>query len=337
MKKQETIIVDAIQDIEVNINSEIVLTDISVNQEEKFLNKKREKNIELQSEDKISASSKSDVVKKIEKRKRKKEKVKEKKKNQWYAPKVNSNIYVNCLPKDINEKEIIEYFSRCGFIRKDQRNDQYKVKLYKDSNGKNKGDALISFLREESVTMAVELLNETEIRPGFKIKVEKANFEQRGDYKPRETYKLDNIHRFKNKTDMNRMLGWNEEDNEKGLRIVVLKNMFEPKEFFEDEGLRKDLELDIIEECESNFGQVDKFLIYDENPDGIVKIKFNTPAAAEKCIKELHQRYYNEKLIEAFYWDGKTDFAKFQEDISSQEKRIDEFGRWLESTKDSEK
>ena len=45
------------------------------------------------------------------------------------------------------------------------------IKLYKDDDGKSKGDARIGYMMVESVEMAIEMLNETEIRPGFKIKV----------------------------------------------------------------------------------------------------------------------------------------------------------------------
>jgi HIV Tat-specific factor 1 len=269
-------------------------------------------------------------INKIDKNKKKTKKKKEKKKQQWYNSKVNSNIYINKLPIDITEQEINIYFSRCGFIRKDERTGDFKIKIYKDGQGKNKGDAIVSFLREESVQIAIDLLNETEIRPGHKISVEKAQFEQKGNYKPRISYTLDDIQRYKIKTDVDRLLGWNDEDNEKGLKIVILKNLFKPEELFEDEGLKQDLELDILEECEANFGQVDKFMIFEENPFGIVKIKFKTPLGAERCIEALNGRYYNAKLIEAFYWDGKTDYTKVTESAISLERRVDEFGNWLE-------
>ena len=269
-------------------------------------------------------------MKQLERKKRKKEKQREKKKQKWYSSKVNSNIYVTNLPSNINEHELFEYFSKCGFIRKDVHNGSFKIKIYKDAQGKNKGDALISYLREESVDLAVNMLNESDIRPGYKITVERAKFEQKGDYKPRERINIDNIERYKMKTDVNRMLGWNEEDEEKGLKIVVLKGMFSPNDFLTDIGLKNDIECDIVEECENNFGSVDKFQIFEEHPDGIVKIKFSTPTAAEKCIESLNGRLYNGKKLDAFYWDGKTDYSKFKESEEIQTRRIDEFGQWLE-------
>ena len=36
-------------------------------------------------------------------------------------------------------------------------------------------------------------------------------------------------------------------------------------------------------------------------------------------------------MIEAFFWDGKTNFDKNKEDIDVQNERIEEFGRWLEN------
>jgi HIV Tat-specific factor 1 len=299
-------------------------------QEKTFLNLKRKMG------ENINKILTDEQIKDIEKKKKKSKKRKDKKRAEWYVPKVNSNVYVNNLPKDITELEIVEYFSRCGFIRKDQRTGDYKVKLYKNEKGINKGDALISFLREESVTMAIDLLNQSEIRPGHKIIVERAKFEQKGDYKTRESYRLDEIQRYKLRTEVGRKLGWNEEDDEKGLKIVIFKNMFEVSDFFEDEGFEDDLKLDIIEGCEEKFGKIDKFLIFYDNPQGIIKVKFHNPASAEKCIEELNGTYYNGRLIEVFYWDSKTDYNKFQEDEKSQEKRLDEFGQWLEGGESKE-
>jgi len=40
-----------------------------------------------------------------------------------------------------------------------------KIKLYKDDNDRLKGDALVTYLKEESVALACQLLDETQLRP----------------------------------------------------------------------------------------------------------------------------------------------------------------------------
>jgi HIV Tat-specific factor 1 len=59
-----------------------------------------------------------------------------------------------------------------------------KIRIYKDEEGVPKGDALVSYLRPESVNLAITLLDETEFRPGYKIKVTEAKFEFKAGKKP---------------------------------------------------------------------------------------------------------------------------------------------------------
>jgi len=91
------------------------------------------------------------------------------------------------------------------------------------------------------------------------------------------------------------------------------------------------LELDIIEECEEKFGKIDKLKIFDDHVEGIIKIKFVSPISADKCVECLSGRYYNARTIEAFYWDGNTNYDKQNENSEIENHRIDEFGKWLEN------
>jgi hypothetical protein len=43
---------------------------------------------------------------------------------------------------------------------------------------------------------------------------------------------MDDITRYKMKTEAERLLGWDEEDDIKGLKIIILKNMFAPSDFY---------------------------------------------------------------------------------------------------------
>lgn len=91
------------------------------------------------------------------------------------------------------------------------------------------------------------------------------------------------------------------------------------------------MELDIIEECEEKFGKIERLRIFEDHINGIIKIKFYSPVSAEKCIESLNGRFYNGRTIEAFYWDGKTDYDKQNENLDLQNQRIEDFGKWLES------
>ena len=64
------------------------------------------------------------------------------------------------------------YFEKCGIIREDFESGQPKIKLYKMENGQLKGDAMISYWKEESVNLATQILDQSEFRPNCIIHVE---------------------------------------------------------------------------------------------------------------------------------------------------------------------
>jgi len=75
-----------------------------------------------------------------------------------------------------------EYFGRCGAIKLDySTGGEELIKIYCDEEGKPKGDARIGYLKEESVHMALDMLNDSEFRVGYPIKVEQAQFEMKGE------------------------------------------------------------------------------------------------------------------------------------------------------------
>ncbi|CAB1315933.1 unnamed protein product [Coregonus sp. 'balchen'] len=85
------------------------------------------------------------------------------------------------LPPDITTEEFVELMSKCGIVMRDPISEEYKVKLYKDGQGNQKGDGLCCYLKKESVALAERLIDESEIR-GYQLHVEAARFELKGQY-----------------------------------------------------------------------------------------------------------------------------------------------------------
>lgn len=67
---------------------------------------------------------------------------------------------------------------------KDITSNKWKIKLYTDPE-KNclKGDALCTYIKKESVELAINVLDGYEFK-GKKIEVQRAKFEMKGDYNP---------------------------------------------------------------------------------------------------------------------------------------------------------
>ena len=82
------------------------------------------------------------------------------------------------LPPDTGQDEIVERFSKCGVIE-EAEDGEPKVKLYAKEDGSFSGDALVVFFKEDSVILAVNLLDEAELRlgqPRTVMRVSKADF-----------------------------------------------------------------------------------------------------------------------------------------------------------------
>lgn len=153
-------------------------------------------------------------------------------------------------------------------------------------------------MKEESVELAKELLDQREIKPGFKVYIEKAKFEQKGEvYIPRKKIEVDKLNLIKQKTDQEKMLSWNEGEEDlsvdRGLKIVILTNVFTLEEAQGEENYFKDLEMDIREECQTKLGPIQRLKIFENNEKGVILIKFKASEAAAECIKV----FINYKLL----------------------------------------
>ncbi|KAI0066108.1 hypothetical protein BV25DRAFT_1797157 [Artomyces pyxidatus] len=272
----------------------------------------------------------------------------------------NTAVFVTHLPLDATFEEVLERFSKCGVVEEDDEGEP-KIKMYARDDGSFSGEALVVYFKEDSVTLAMNILDEAELRLGdatSRMKVTRAEFghkaQQTGEStggegsKPRRTVDRKRATRRLGKM-QKKLEEWVDEDNfgpsitpnderagpNKNSRVVVLKHMFTLKELEEDMSLLLDLKEDVREECET-LGEVTNVVLYDKEPDGVMTVKFRDPLSAQACIFKMHGRFFAGRKIEASLWAGKQSFkrsgtADDSEDTGEdgEKKRLDAFAQWL--------
>jgi HIV Tat-specific factor 1 len=77
----------------------------------------------------------------------------------------NTAVYVTNLPADTEPDELVERFSKCGVIEEDDDGEP-KVKMYAKEDGTFSGEALVVYFKEDSVLLALNILDDAELRFG---------------------------------------------------------------------------------------------------------------------------------------------------------------------------
>ncbi|CAG8716160.1 19534_t:CDS:10 [Cetraspora pellucida] len=266
-----------------------------------------------------------------------------KQKSQKKKP-ANTSVYVSGLPPDVTVEELAEVFSKCGVLLEDLNSGGPKIKLYKDDYDRLKGDALVTYLREESVDLACQLLDETDLRPNeaSKIRVQKAQFKEKMPKPSEDTNNSTLVKPDKKKVQkklhqLEKKLDWFESEPgkkaERYNKIVILKYMFTLEELENDVSLILDLKEDIREECQK-LGEVTNVVLYDKEPDGVVSVKFKDQLSAEACVLKMNGRFFAGRRIEAQIFDGKQKYqktgSKSNETEEEESTRLEKYAQWLE-------
>lgn len=242
----------------------------------------------------------------------------------------NTNVYVSGLPPDISTEEFVELMSKCGIVMRDPITEEYKVKLYKDKEGNLKGDGLCCYLKKESVALAVRLIDESEVR-GYRLHVEAARFELKGQYDASKKKKKSKDYR-KKMQQQQKQLDWRPEKQgelrKRHEKVVIIRNMFHPSDFEEDPLVLNEYRDDLRTECEK-FGEVKKVILFDRHPDGVASVAFKEPEQADACIQSFNGRWFGGRQLSAQLWDGTTDY-QVEETTREREERLKGWSTFLD-------
>ncbi|KAM9326147.1 17S U2 SnRNP complex component HTATSF1 [Gastrophryne carolinensis] len=243
----------------------------------------------------------------------------------------NTNVYVTGLPLDITYDEFIEIMSKCGIIMRDPQTEECKIKLYKDKEGNLKGDGLCCYLKRESVDLALKILDDYEIR-GYRLHIESAKFQLKGAYDASKKKKKAKDYK-KKLSQQQKQLDWRPEkkteNRKRHERVVIIRNMFHPKDFEEDPLVLNEIREDLRSECEK-FGQVKKILIFDRHPDGVASIAFKEAEEGDACIQAFNGRWFGGRQLLVEIWDGVTDY-QIEETSREREERLKGWEKFLGS------
>lgn len=267
----------------------------------------------------------------------------------------NTGVYVSQLPRDITKDELMETFSKYGLISEDYKTGEPRIKIYhNDGQRDDQRDALIIYHSKESVSLAVEMLDGSSIRPPSdkdqtKIKVQPAEFKKSdsdttNDKKKTLTYEEKKLLNKRKEMMKKKLSSWDDDEGaiqagdldktnniKKRIwdKIVVIEKMFRIEELKSDPLLEMDLKEDIQDECNKlNIGNdVTKITIYDIS--GIITVKFNNGDLSLKCIESFSGRYYDGLTLKAYLYQGEK-FQKTSQDKENEGERLDSFGNWLE-------
>uniref|UniRef100_A0A8D8ZS66 17S U2 SnRNP complex component HTATSF1 n=1 Tax=Cacopsylla melanoneura TaxID=428564 RepID=A0A8D8ZS66_9HEMI len=245
----------------------------------------------------------------------------------------STKVYVSNLPLDLTQEEFVEVMQKCGMVMKDLDTNQMKIRLYQDNNKMFKGDALCTYIKRESVDLALNILDGYEIR-GKKMKVERAKFTMKGEaydpnLKPKKKRKKD-VEKLKKAQE--KLFDWRPDkmrgERSKNETVIVIKNLFDPAQFDKEVTLILEYQQDLREEC-AKCGHVKKVVLHDKHPEGVAQVFFKEAEAADACKELLNERWFGQRRITAETWDGKTRY-KVQETVEEREARLKKWETFLE-------
>ncbi|PIO58469.1 hypothetical protein TELCIR_20095, partial [Teladorsagia circumcincta] len=228
--------------------------------------------------------------------------------------------------------------SKCGVVQPDARTNKPKLKLYVDEQGQQKGDGRCCYIKKESVDLALSILDGYVLK-GKEVHVEKARFELKGEFDPsKKRKKLSSAQKKRYMENQNRIFEWRPEKprNYRPLSdcTVVIKNLFTLEMMMRNAALLLDLKEEVQQSC-SKYGVVKKVVVYDNNPEGVVTVTFETTDSSDMAVKMLNGRLVDGRRLEVTLWDGKTKY-KVEESEEDRKRRLESWQNYIKGESDDD-
>ncbi|KAF2209296.1 hypothetical protein CERZMDRAFT_47641, partial [Cercospora zeae-maydis SCOH1-5] len=263
-------------------------------------------------------------------------------------------IFVSGLPLDTDEGEVRDCFAKYGIIQESVDGNTKRIKLYRDQKGDLTGEALVIYLKPESVGIAIDMQDGFDFPRDFglptgPIMVQEADESYKKtkddsaatDRSSSKKSKPSKAQTKKKAEEMNsRLNDWSDDDftavnqaTRRTDKIVILKGVFLRNELDEDPGLLAELKEDMQEDA-VNYGVVKNITIFDLEEEGVVTIRFGSADAARACVAKNNGRTFDGRKLVAYIATGNEKFQKSfkkAEDKDVEEaKRLEEYSKFIE-------
>ncbi|EDW44356.1 GM22141 [Drosophila sechellia] len=204
------------------------------------------------------------------------------------------------------------------------------MRLYGQAVAKSMYPERQRILQVESVNLALKILDEYNLR-GHKIRVQRAQFQMRGEYNPALKPKRKKKDKEKLQKMKEKLFDWRPDkmrgERSKNEKTVIIKNLFTPELFEKEVELILEYQNNLREEC-SKCGMVRKVVIYDRHPEGVAQINMASPEEADLVIQMMQGRFFGQRQLSAESWDGKTKY-KIDESAVEAHERLSKWDEFL--------
>ncbi|KAM3415295.1 hypothetical protein BST61_g8824 [Cercospora zeina] len=267
-------------------------------------------------------------------------------------------IFVSGLPLDTDEGEVRDCFAKYGIIQESVDGNKKRVKLYRNEQGNLTGEALVIYLKPESVDIAIDMQDGFDFPRDFGLPTGPVMVQEADDsYKKTkdDTAATDKSSSKKSKPskaqtkkkaeEMNsRLNDWSDDDfttvrepTRRTDKIVILQGVFVRKDLVEDPELLGELMEDMQEDA-VNYGVVKNITIFDLEEEGVVTIRFGSADAARACVAKNNGRIFDGRKLVAYIATGnekfQKSFKKAKDKEAEEAKRLEEYSKFIEG-KDS--